>query len=280
MNLFLIILLSLFIDDARDDMYDDDGIPKIIYPVMDATQGCLMGGVYDRLTYSPDTCAMRLTGKENYKIYDINGYVREMSLNKPDTLGEPCPENYNYESEELITKNPLEITDGESFLIGLACPWEPMPRIPKKAEVSKKYKKIVSNFLKSIRMPKTRIKIQKIYKIDLEGDGPVETLIEATYYKNDESIEVFKGDYSMVLLLRKNLGQTEKILLLGDFIRTKEDAEFQIPYYNKIHSIADVNGDGVMDMIIDSSYYEGEFCTVIAFIDGYLESIMGCGCGV
>ena len=272
MYLFLILLMMNYQGDSTAHHFaKPDDMPKIC-PVIDASLGCLMGGSEDLNVFLPDSCAKYLKGGETYKLYSLKGYFGEVSLSKPDTYEGACEETYSYNYEE--------IPESEYNLLGIICNWDPLPRVPKKMNQKKsKYKKIVANFLKEMKM-KQWVKIQQVYEIDLEGDGNMETIISATKYSKDEFPEVVVGDYSFVLLLRKEGEMTEKILLLGDFIHNEEEVEGMIPYYNTLHSIADINGDGVLDIIVNSRYYEGEYSLALAFIDGELQQIMGCGCGL
>ena len=146
-------------------------------------------------------------------------------------------------------------------MLGFSNDWNPIPRRPRKIDLSeRRYKKLVKSFLKTKGLQKTKIVLTEGFEIDLDGDGSEEIILGARYFKKGLLEAQSVGDYSFVLVLKKQAGEIENILLEGDFFSV--EGESSPPNEHTVSSIADLNGDGEMEIIITSSYYEGQWATV------------------
>ncbi len=140
-------------------------------------------------------------------------------------------------------------------MIGSNATWNPMPRRATKLNrATTKYRKIVADFLKTKGINETKISLNRAIKVDLEGDAEPELLLEASYFKNGLEKKSSIGDYSFVLLLKRVDGEFRSILLDGDFY-TGKDRQHQ-PSKHGVSTIADLNGDGKMEIGLSSSFYE------------------------
>ncbi|HUR98570.1 MAG TPA: hypothetical protein VMZ26_10945 [Pyrinomonadaceae bacterium] len=142
------------------------------------------------------------------------------------------------------------------------------------------YKTVVTNFLRKKGIAKPVVRIKEAFRIDLEGDGGEEVVLSATYYKKGLSSDAAVGDYSFVIV-RKSVGKiVTDHLLKGDFILKKVD--FGAPTENHVSAIADLNGDGKMEIVLSGSYYEGDFAGAFEMKNGRPVEIkeFQIGCGV
>lgn len=171
-----------------------------------------------------------------------------------------------------------EDNDEQNLLLGTFADWDPLPRLPKKIVLSNKdNQKIVADFLKTKRIGKTKIKITQAFQIDLDGDGTKEILIAANYYKRGETEEQSIGDYSFVLLRKMVNGKLQNILIDGEFF-TKRSA-YAPPNIREIAPLADLNGDGKMEIILKSYYYEGNWKAVFEISKNKLNKVLEVECG-
>ena len=141
------------------------------------------------------------------------------------------------------------------------------------------YKTAVANFLKKKGIARPNVKITDAFRIDLEGDGTEEVVIAATYYKGGLTSDAKVGNYS-VIMLRKAVGKTvTDHLLVGDFIL--KNVEFGAPNEYHISAIADLNGDGKMEVVYYGNYYEGDSAGAYEMRNGrpmmIKEFEIGCG---
>jgi hypothetical protein len=167
--------------------------------------------------------------------------------------------------------------------IGTFADWEPLPRLPKKIGLTNNAnQKIVADFLKTKRITKTKIKITQAFQIDLDGDGKQEIIIAASYYKREIIEEQSVGDYSFVLLRKVVKGKWQNILISGEFFTKSfmQSGEYGPPNSHKITALADLNGDGKMEIVMRSYYYEGHWNAVFELSKNKLTKVLEVECGL
>ena len=114
--------------------------------------------------------------------------------------------------------------------------------------------------------------------MDLEGDGTDEVLIQAEHMPEETFIVMKKGTYSFILLRRLRQGMVESILLEWGFYKKDGNFEDGCPDAYRLHALADLNGDGVMEILTGYRYYEGEGYTV--HDPKTLRAVLENGCGL
>ena len=244
-----------------------------VVPIVELKFRGLMGGVQNGRWIAPTKVAPKLGSETEFLLVGRNG-VEEggVSLAKKGEQEDVCQDFTRYE---------FELEQDHGVGIGTTAKWNPMPRMPKAIALDNTaYQTVVKNFLvrKGIARPVVRIK--EAFRIDLEGDGTEEVVLSATYYKNGLSSGAAVGDYSFVIV-RKAVGKVvTDHLLEGEFIRRKVD--FGAPTENHISAIADLNGDGKMEIVLYGFYYEGEFAGAYEMKNGRPVKIkeFEIGCGV
>ncbi len=103
-------------------------------------------------------------------------------------------------------------------------------------------------------------------------------VLVSTFYKKGLDSSPNVGDYSFVLL-RKIVGKTvQNIVVAGDFI--KRNIDFGAPNQYMLSSIADLNGDGKMEIIIYGEYYEGSWAEIYEIKENKPTKVLETGCGV
>lgn len=117
--------------------------------------------------------------------------------------------------------------------------------------------------------------IKQLYRTDLEGDGTNEVLVVA----EDVSPGLFaeEGDYSIIFLRKVVQGEVQTAVL-GESVITEPDG-FLTSY--TIGTVADLSGDGKMEIVVDSAYYEGLGVEVWEYVDDDLGVVprVSVGCG-
>jgi hypothetical protein len=151
------------------------------------------------------------------------------------------------------------------------------------------YVEAVRDFLKTKGIEEPKVKIDNIIRVDLDGDGEDEVLISATNYSEKEEGAPMRspaGSYSMVLLRRVVSGKAETQLVEGEFYlkayqnRTDDDASFNAPNAYKVIAVLDLDGDGTMEVVVASQYYEGGATTIYRCNPKKIEELLSVACGV
>jgi uncharacterized protein (DUF2141 family) len=245
-----------------------------IVPIVDMKIKGLLGGVLNGKFVNAKTTAAKLKGDENYTLFGIEGVNEgEFTVGKPTVGDDVCTDFYSIDASEEAAAG---VALGDGFK------WNPMPRAVKSIDLNDAgYKKIVTGVLATKRITKTTTKLTQAVRVDLDGDGQEEVLIAATKYASgDVSASAKVGDYSFILLRKIVAGKVQNTIVAGDFITKKID--FGAPSEYQISAIADLNGDGKMEIILYSMYYEGSSSGVYEMKGNKAVEVaaLSVGCGV
>ena len=140
------------------------------------------------------------------------------------------------------------------------------------------YSRAVASFLKSKRVV-SKPRITKLVTTDLDGDGSKEVIIEASNRDNVHQEGMHgseKGDYSVVLLRYVSKGKVVDYPVDFDYAGKAGG----MMYRNTLRAIADFDGDGIMEFITTSDYYEGGGSGLVRFAKGKVKTIVNEGAGV
>jgi len=221
-----------------------------IVPILEMKLGGLLGGVQNGKFVDAKTTFAQLKGKGSYTIYGAKGKVGEMTaLVEAPTPDEPCEDFYSFETE---------LEDVNGIAIGANPGWNLSPRAAKTVDLNTAiYVKAASDALRTKGIINKAPKIRQAFRVDLEGDGQEEVLLTATSYDGNAQPRAEKGDYSFVLLRKIVGGKVRNIIVTGDFVT--KNIEFGVPSKYELSSIADLNGDGKLEIVIYGAYYEGNW---------------------
>lgn len=251
-----------------------------LHPIVELESGYLFGATKEGKWIKAAEAAKALPDESTYRVYGLTESLGEAKGGKPKPEDLPCEETLLV----ALSDKP------EKGVIALAAPWNALPRKPKMADTTQQvYIDAVRDFLKTKGIADPKVKIYNIVRVDLDSNGEDEVLINATnYFRDDESVPMrsLAGSYSIVLLRRVGGGKVKTQLIEGEFYpkdypKAKQDeGRFDAPNAYKVIAVLDLDGDGKMEVVIHSHYYEGEMTTIYQCDPGKAKEVLSVGCGV
>ena len=253
-----------------------------LHPIIEIETGYFFGASENGEWIKAEQAAKSIHGKTTYKVYGLTKQIGQITGGKPKAIEEPCPDS-------LMVSTSSKSKEG---VIGLAATWNALPRKPVLADATQSvYMEAVHDFLKNHGIADPKVRIIRILRVDLDGDGEEEVLINATNYftedKSDQSAAPFPeapiesrraGSYSIVILRRVVAGQVQTQLVAGE-VYPKPD-ESVAPNVYQVAAVLDLNGDGKLDVIVHSFYYEGGQTTIYRCDPDGIEAVLSVECGV
>ncbi len=249
-----------------------------LHPIVAVEFGYFFGATADGKWIKADEAAKSIGDETTYRVYGLTQSLGEAKAGKPKPKPEglPCEETLAVS----LSRKP------ENGVIAIAAKWNALPRKPRIADTTQQvYVDAVRDFLKTKGIDEPKVKIDNILRVDLDGDGEDEVLISATnYFSKDNRVPMRSpaGSYSMVLLLRVVAGKVETQLVEGEFhpkAYVRKEDSFDAPNVYKVIAILDLDGDGKMEIVVGSNYYEGEEITIYRCDPKKVEALLSVACG-
>lgn len=242
----------------------------VIVPIVEMRTHGLLGGIENGKWVTAKRVAPLLKNKTEYVLLGAKGASGIKLFGKRPQALEICEDYFEI---------PFSGETKNGVAIGSAAKWNLTPRSVKEtSKFDSAYLKIVSDFARTKGIAKPVAKISQIYRADLDGDGTEEVLIVATNYRGGLASSVRAGDYSFLLLRKIVAGKARNILIAGEFY--PKAVEFNAPNEFSILAIADLNGDGRMEIATHAAYYEGASSEIYDVSGAKPTRVLGAGCGV
>ena len=105
-------------------------------------------------------------------------------------------------------------------------------------------------------------------------------LLSATNYEAEENsapTSAQAGNYSLVLLRQSRGGKVETRLVAGEFYKKADTSN--TPYVYRVTAILDLDGDGKMELVLTSNYYEGGTTTIYSYTPSSIKKMVSVSCG-
>ncbi len=240
-----------------------DGVP----PVVVSRYGLM--GWWDGEWVVPDGLAdVPVEGGELYQVVMLD-QPQSSAIGSAARLCEPSL------TPVLDLDPPLPGDFGDAGAIAVLSNWELRPSpTTVLGELSGEHRDAVIDVLEPLGI-QSEPELYQNLTVDLEGDGSEEVIIVAKQLADDLFAQ--PGDYSVVLLRKIIEGEWQTAILETSI------AEPGSPYIlsHSVAAVADLNGDGKMEIVIDAAYYEGSGSVAYEYVDDDLgvQSVLNGGCG-
>jgi len=236
--------------------------------------GYLLGG-WSKDGWLPDKAAARfLRGGETYRFYGLTGELGAALGSPPHPMGEeddPCHETLAVS----FANSPVNA----GGLVAVGGFFNAIPRVPKLLSAEQQvYKDAAAAILQQKGIARPNVRLTQVISVDLEGDGSEEVLVSATHYAQGLSPRATPGDYSLVFLRRVVKEKVVTSLIAGDFF--PKGLAFGAAGEHRVGAVLDLNGDGVMEIVLFGRYYEGDWVTAYRLEGDKIIKIFSAGCGV
>ena len=246
-----------------------------VHAIVDHNAGILLGGSRDGEWLTAAEVAPALKGGERYSLYGLNGEVGEANGGAPKTHGQPCPDTVYVEMSPPERENEGELP---VYMVAVTGGWDAVPRKPKRFLTNQPaYHEAAAVFLREHGIAEPDVRLTQAIRVDLDGDGTDEVLVAGTRRRTADPGGVEPGDYSYVFLRKLDGGKVSTVALLTDI--HPDPRPENISYRFDVMAVMDLNGDGVMEIVIQSEYYEGSAATVFTVEGPTVTQVLIDGCG-
>ena len=240
-----------------------------LHVIVEAKEECVIGGVQNGRWVAAEKIEKSIKAPLKLELYTISDH-------KPLTFVSEDAECHS----EWKPQTGAELKGG----VAIQSPtWNPLPRTPRPIDAhDPAYVNVIRNILASAGLKNPHVNIIEGYKIDLDGDGQDEAVIVASSFQQGVSElsgiphQTVPGDYALVIVRKIVAGKVRNIFLVKDIRRGTDQGGLPRGYH--ISAIADLNGDGRMEIAMYSAYYEGSSSDIFELNGTKLTAVLGCGC--
>ncbi|MDH5178734.1 MAG: hypothetical protein OEY07_03635 [Gammaproteobacteria bacterium] len=248
---------------------------------------CMLGHVVDGKWIEADELRKLpkdFVSPKQYDLFGLGNPIKGVGASELVLQEYPCHTRYYVKFDKDVPNNYTAVGNAN---------WNPQPRPVKSLSTNNAaYKAAIADLLKQNGLTNPKVRILQVLKTDIQGDGKDEVFISATYFTarpNGPDIEhapmyAKKGDYSIVAYREVIDEKAVTKLVAGNIFETTPqssapDIPPPAPYEYHINAIADLDGDGVMDIVADRTIHEGIGSVVLVMKNGKFEEVTYCGCG-
>lgn len=253
-------------------------------PCVISSEYYLIGGFHQGAWFDASATAQILQGSETYRFCSLAGASGTTFVGARPVVEQGPGEYWHVEMFPGIERKESE-AHGVRFSAGLylRCPWNPVPRVPTvQAHPDKAYEKVVREILAEEGLKNPKIVFEQVLRIDLDGDGVEEVILTASNHQDSHlPVHGRKGDYSLVLLRKLVNGKVENIVVNLDchVLDEPEDGTGRLVNKFFVPLVADLDGDGVLEIVCEGQYYEGGWFEVFKSLGKVVKQVLTEGVG-
>ncbi|HEY6635604.1 MAG TPA: VCBS repeat-containing protein, partial [Acidimicrobiia bacterium] len=159
--------------------------------------------------------------------------------------------------------------------VAISAPWALQPRSVVENRPDSQHVEFAAGVLAGMGLAMDQPLISQILSVDLDGDGVLEKLVTAQ--DSEITFDPVTEGYSVVFLRRLVGGAAETSIVEGEVVAPGTEGYTS---HRAITGIADLNGDGRMEVVLSSHEWESGGIIVYELQGDHLVRVLGSGCGV
>ena len=243
--------------------------------VLVASEGVL-GWVIDGVLFANDNGAAPAAAGDEYRLLRPEGVTA--------TAVGPAPELGCLGTTPFIDLGVTADSWPYDFPIGVSGTWDLFPQaVEVMATENEIYKDITRDLVAQFGLDDPDPQLLQVLRVDLEGDGVDEVLVVAERLQGGGLAGAQAGDYSIVYL-RKVIGnEVQQLVLHHSALQNLAPDAFGYLEAFRVPTVADLDGDGQMEIVTQGFYYEGSWTEMWEYVEnGQGEAVvaLSVGCGV
>ncbi len=207
----------------------------------------------------------------DFHIHTINGFSETHSLGKTDLNFDEycgCPEFF------------LDGYSQESFYVGITGDWNPFSEDIDFEPMNTEYSEEIGlAYLMNNGLEDPELSIDEVIELDIDDDGTMDAIIDLFHEERGQNYGSAAGSYSVLLMVFDVREDPVAIPILSNIYTHDGENEMDMVNDNNILAIADLNGDGIFELAITDSYYEGGGTVVLSLWNDKFEKMFRCFCG-
>jgi hypothetical protein len=210
--------------------------------------------------------------------------VSNLSGETPVTLGENIEACHDGRvgpaiDIELAPPDPPGFGYGAVAVLQQPWPLEPRP-IAVSSAAPEAYRALGEAAFEGEAVDATRGAVEQLVVADLDGDGDDEALVSFEFVQPSAGPGA-PGDLAALLLIDATTREASTVLLsaVADEAGDGSDGSFEVTERYRTLGVADLNGDGRMEVLVHAWYYEGAAVIAYTYDGGTLTEVLAAGCG-
>jgi hypothetical protein len=245
--------------------------------------GYLIGGSRGGFWMKSDLAKECVSSAIEFRTFALDGAIPRAAVRAKVIPGsEPCPETIrlDFASDDARSEPVLAV----------ACSWNPAPRKIRICDIDNQtYRDAATAVLKAAGLAGSRIRVDQLLRVDLDGDGEEEAIVASNTFApgrpepNPAGIgrlppRAPDGFHSLVFVRRLVGEQVQTTVLIQEIARPKRGLD-PMPVTNRVAAVLDLNGDGRLEIVTHGRYYEGEWFDVFDIEGLAARKVLTAGCG-